>query len=84
METNLVTIAITSQAQPIQLLKTQVLRRGEHEPYRSHKVAITGRCGTFQHTPWTRASGHSAPLGPQQPDTRHIGREAQPCSDTTS
>ena len=38
----------TSQAEPIQLLKTQVLRRGKHEPCKSHRGAITGRCGTFQ------------------------------------
>ena len=38
----------TSQAQPIFLLRTQVLRRGEQEAYRQHK-ARTGQCGTFQH-----------------------------------
>ena len=38
----------TSQAQPIFLLKTQVLRRGEHDPYRQYRGAITDRCETFQ------------------------------------
>ena len=32
----------TSQAQPIFLLKTHVLSRWEHEPYRQHRGAKTG------------------------------------------
>ena len=59
--------SLACKAQPIQLLKTQVLRRGELKPYKLHRGAINRRCETFQHTPWTTAAG----------------RQTQPSSDTT-
>ena len=51
----------TSQAQAIQLLKTQVLKRGKYESCRQYSDAQTGRCETFSHS-WTIASRHSTCL----------------------